>query len=82
MTEEEIREELERLRLENKQLKAGKYSISISEKGCVALYGIRRFPITLYKNEWEELFETISKVKQFIKSNPQLKTVKNTYREK
>ena len=48
---------------------AKKPELKISNKGCVQINGIRRFPITLYKNEWEKIFEIIPEIKEFIKTN-------------
>ena len=58
MTEDE-RAELERLRAENAQLKskktAGELTFKISEKGGLSVYGLGRFPVTLYKEQWRKL---------------------------
>ena len=55
-SDEEMRAELERLRAENEALKAkparGALSLKVSEKGGVSLYGLRRFPVTFYADEW------------------------------
>jgi hypothetical protein len=47
--------ELERLRAENERLKKAASrggSIRVSEKGGVSIYGLGRFPVTLYKEQW------------------------------
>jgi hypothetical protein len=44
-------------------------TLKVSAKGCVQINGIRRFPITLYKNEWEKIFEMLPDIKEFIKVN-------------
>lgn len=44
-------------------------TLKISNKGCVQVNGIRRFPITLYKNEWEKIFEIIPDIQKFIEVN-------------
>ena len=52
MSSEDIRGELERLRKENERLKQGvRTDIRVSPKGAVSVYGLQRFPITLYKNQ-------------------------------
>jgi hypothetical protein len=55
MSDEDLRAELEKLRAENEQLKNKSVrglSLKVSEKGAVSLYGIDRFPVTLYKEQW------------------------------
>lgn len=47
----------------------GKLSAKVSEKGAVSVYGLRRFPITYYADEWEALFEHAPKIRAFIKAN-------------
>ena len=58
MAEEDLKAELERLRAENEALKKpgrGQISVRVSEKGGVSVYGLGRFPVTLYKEQWEKL---------------------------
>ena len=58
MSEEDLRAELEKLRAENEQLKnkiTRGLSLKVSEKGAVSLYGIGRFPVTLYKDQWAKI---------------------------
>jgi hypothetical protein len=55
MSDEELKAELERLRNENAALKKGASSgirMKVSEKGAVSIYGMGRFPVTLYKEQW------------------------------
>ena len=55
MSEEELKTQLERLRNENAVLKKGASSgirMKVSEKGAVSIYGMGRFPVTLYKEQW------------------------------
>jgi hypothetical protein len=54
MSDEELKAELERLRKENEALKKGASSgirMKVSEKGAVSIYGMGRFPVTLYKEQ-------------------------------
>lgn len=78
MNEAEMQAELERLRNENAKLKkqdAGGLSLKVSEKGGVSLYGLGRFPVTLYKEQWLRLLADASKIEAFIHENePRLKT--------
>lgn len=72
-SDEEMRAEIERLRAENEALKAkparGALSLKVSEKGGVSLYGLRRFPVTFYADEWEKLLGMADELKRFIREN-------------
>jgi hypothetical protein len=72
VTEDE-RAELERLRAENAQLKnkktAGELSLKISEKGGLSVYGLGRFPVTLYKEQWRKLLGKAEEIETFLKEN-------------
>ena len=58
MSDEDLKAELERLRNENAALKKGATSgvtMKVSEKGALSIYGMGRFPVTLYKEQWLKL---------------------------
>ena len=78
MSDEEIKAELERLRQENAALKKGAASgirMKVSEKGAVSIYGMGRFPVTLYKEQWLKLLDMSDDIRAFIAENEaQLKT--------
>lgn len=68
MTEEE-RLEFERLKQENEMLRQGQrkgLSLKVSQKGAVSLYGLGRFPVTLYKEQWEKLLGFSAEIKAFL----------------
>lgn len=72
MGDEEMQAELNRLRAENDALKArGSRAISmkVSEKGGLSVYGLGRFPVTLYKEQWEKLLEMSEDIRKFIRDN-------------
>lgn len=72
MTEEELKLEIERLKAENEALKAptrGQISLKVSEKGGVSVYGLGRFPVTLYKEQWLKLLAMADEIKRFIAEN-------------
>ncbi len=77
-SEKQIREELERLRAENEALKARSrrgITLKVSEKGGVSVYGLGRFPVTLYKEQWTKLLDLSDDIRAFIRENEaQLKT--------
>jgi hypothetical protein len=66
---DDMKAELERLRAENEALKAkekrGTY-LKVSEKGGVSLYGMRRFPITFYREEWDRILGMADEIRDFI----------------
>jgi len=72
-----VQAELERLKAENAALKAQAtrgISIKVSEKGGVSVYGLGRFPVTLYKEQWTKLLDLAEDIRAFIKSHePELK---------
>jgi hypothetical protein len=72
MNETEMKAELERLRAENTKLKskdAAGLSLKVSEKGAVSLYGMGRFPVTLYKEQWLRILASASEIEAFIQEN-------------
>ena len=78
MSDEDLKAELERLRQENALLKKGAASgirMKVSEKGAVSIYGMGRFPVTLYKEQWLKLLDMSDDIRAFITANDaQLKT--------
>ncbi len=78
---EDMKAELDRLRAENAALKkttSRGLSMKVSEKGAVSIYGMGRFPVTLYKEQWEKLLEMAEDIKAFIKANESRLKVKET----
>ena len=72
MADENMEAELERLRRENAALKQGAsrgISLKVSEKGGVSVYGLGRFPVTLYKEQWLKLLEISDTIRAFIAEN-------------
>ena len=76
--ETDLKAELERLKAENEALKNKKTRtafLKVSEKGAVSVYGLGRFPVTLYKEQWEKLLAIADEIRAFLKENDaQLKT--------
>ena len=71
-TEEEMKAELERLRAENNALKKTKekgLTFKVSEKGGLSVYGLGRFPVTLYKEQWKRLLDMADEISAFIAAN-------------
>lgn len=72
MSDEDLKAELERLRSENAALKKGAatgISMKVSEKGAVSIYGMGRFPVTLYKEQWLKLLDMSAEIRTFITTN-------------
>ncbi|MDA1298740.1 MAG: hypothetical protein O2868_01525 [Proteobacteria bacterium] len=78
MSDEDLQAELERLRNENAALKKGAargLTMKVSQKGAVSVYGMGRFPVTLYKEQWLKLLDMADDIHAFIDANEdQLKT--------
>jgi len=72
VSDEDLRAELDRLKQENERLKNRQtrgLSLKVSEKGGVSVYGLGRFPVTLYKEQWQRLLEMADDIRTFIKEN-------------
>ena len=72
MSDEDMKAELDRLRNENAALKKGASSslrLKVSEKGALSVYGMGRFPVTLYKEQWLKLLGMSDEIRSFIAAN-------------
>jgi hypothetical protein len=79
MADEDVQTELARLRAENealKQRRSSTVSIKVSEKGAVSVYGLGRFPVTLYQEQWRKLLASADDIKAFIEENQSTLKVK------
>ncbi|OGT29509.1 MAG: hypothetical protein A2W28_07485 [Gammaproteobacteria bacterium RBG_16_51_14] len=69
MSDEDLKAELERLRYENAALKKGAaagITMKVSEKGALSIYGMGRFPVTLYKEQWLKLLDVSDDIRTYI----------------
>jgi len=77
MAEESIDAKLARLEAENQALKKqvdrkpGELRLKVSEKGGLSIYGLGRFPVTLYKEQWNRLLDHADEIRDFLKANDQ-----------
>lgn len=78
MAEETAEQKLARLEAENRALKEqidkrkpGELRLKISEKGGLSVYGLGRFPVTLYKEQWRRLLDHVDEIKQFLQQHDQ-----------
>lgn len=75
MSEEALKAELEKLKKENEELKSqgrakpGQFSMKVSEKGALSIYGMGRFPVTLYQEQWVKLLDHADEIRAFIAAN-------------
>jgi hypothetical protein len=72
VSDEEVRAELARLKAENERLKGQQsrgMSLKVSEKGALSVYGLGRFPVTLYKEQWQKLLTMADDIRAFLKEN-------------
>ena len=69
MVDDSLTTELERLKAENERLKRDRgraVSLKVSEKGGVSVYGLGRFPVTLYKEQWTTLLAMTDEIRAFL----------------
>ena len=72
MAENEVQAELERLRAENERMRrtaSRGITLKVSEKGGLSVYGLGRFPVTLYKEQWVKLLDMADELRAFIRDN-------------
>ena len=70
--DQDLQAEVARLRAENEALKSRPerdLRLKVSEKGGVSLYGIRRFPVTFYADEWDTILGKANDIRAFIGEN-------------
>ena len=80
MAEEDYKAELEKLRAENEALKKASskgLSMKVSEKGALSVYGLGRFPVTLYKEQWIRLLDLSDDIRTFIQNNDEQLKIKS-----
>jgi hypothetical protein len=72
MADDDVQREMDRLRSENERLKrtaSRGVTLKVSEKGGVSVYGLGRFPVTLYKEQWQKLLDMADEIRAFIRDN-------------
>ncbi len=71
-SDEDLQREIQRLRAENAALKergSKNLRLQVSEKGGVSLYGVRRFPVTFYLEEWQKILGMADEIQTFLRDN-------------
>jgi hypothetical protein len=72
MADEDLQAQIDRLKAENEALKQKRnsaVSLKVSEKGAVSVYGLGRFPVTLYQEQWKKLLALSDEIQAFIEEN-------------
>ena len=72
MTDEDLKAEIDRLKAENERLRRQPdrvLSMKVSQKGALSVYGLGRFPVTLYKEQWTRLLDAADDIRTFLKDN-------------
>jgi hypothetical protein len=72
MSDEDSQAEIARLKAENERLKGQQgraTGMKVSEKGALSVYGLGRFPVTLYKEQWTKLLAMADDIKAFLKEH-------------
>ncbi len=68
-----LQKQLDSLKKENAELKLkstpDSFSMKVSPKKCLSIYGLQKFPVSLYKDQWNIIFSKIDEIKEFIKSH-------------
>jgi hypothetical protein len=80
MSQDDVEAELARLRAENEALKARSSRgghLRVSDKGGVSVYGLGRFPVTLYKEQWLRLLDMADEIRAFIREHERELKTKN-----
>lgn len=72
MTQEQMQAKILELQKENQALKQAKIKplvLKVSDKGALSIYGLGRFPTTLYVNQWARIFKAMTQIEKFISDN-------------
>lgn len=80
MTEAELIAQIEALKAENAKLKAasrGKLTLKVSDKGAISIYGMGRWPITMYREQMERVLDAADQIRAFIEANKAALSVKD-----
>ena len=73
-TYEELKARVAELEKQGSTRRTGSLEFRVSEKGGVSVYGLGRFPVTLYYEQWSRLLEASDKLREFLEENkPKLK---------
>ena len=74
---EELKAKLAELEKQVQGKKRGTIEFRVSEKGGVSVYGLGRFPVTLYYEQWIRLLDQADQLREFIEANKGALKLKN-----
>ena len=66
---DELKARVAELEKKNTRQRSGSLEFRVSEKGGVSVYGLGRFPVTLYKEQWVKLLDMAEEIRAFIRDN-------------
>ena len=75
---EELKARVAELEKQTEGKRSGRMEFRVSEKGGVSVYGLGRFPVTLYYEQWTRLLEAAPELKQFLEDNKDKLKLKQT----
>jgi hypothetical protein len=76
-TKEELMARIEELEKQVGSKKSGRIEFKIGEKGGVSVYGLGRFPVTLYYEQWIRLLDSADALRTFLEENKSKLKLKN-----
>ena len=68
-TYDELKSRVAQLEKQQGQRRTGSLEFRIGEKGGVSVYGLGRFPVTLYYEQWIRLLDAAEKLREFLEQN-------------
>ena len=68
-TYEELKARLAEMEKKSGSRRTGELDFKVGEKGGVSVYGLGRFPVTLYYEQWIRLLESSDKLREFLEEN-------------
>src|SRR5579864_2749651 len=68
-TYEELKAKLAELEKQQGTRRTGSLEFRVGEKGGVSVYGLGRFPVTLYYEQWNRLLDAAEKLREFLEEN-------------
>jgi len=77
-TYEELKARVEELEKQSQGRKRGSLDFKVSEKGGMSVYGLGRFPVTLYYEQWVRLLDQAEPIREFLEANKASMKLKQT----